>query len=60
MAGQFNSCGHDLLDELLKHLFPLRWGHVNLTGDYIWAAAGEANGGGEREVGLAWLAPTSP
>ena len=25
-------------DHLLAHLSPLGWEHVNLTGDYIWAA----------------------
>lgn len=23
-------------DELLKHLSPLGWEHINLTGDYVW------------------------
>jgi hypothetical protein len=25
-------------DDLLTHLSPLGWEHVNLTGDYIWGA----------------------
>ena len=25
-------------DELLAHLSPLGWEHINLTGDYVWAA----------------------
>jgi hypothetical protein len=25
-------------DRLLVHLSPLGWGHVNLTGDYVWGA----------------------
>ncbi len=28
----------DVPDHLLAHLSPLGWEHVNLTGDYIWAA----------------------
>jgi TnpA family transposase len=28
----------ELPDQLLAHLSPLGWEHVNLTGDYIWAA----------------------
>ena len=28
----------DVPDHLLTHLSPLGWEHVNLTGDYIWAA----------------------
>jgi hypothetical protein len=26
----------DIPEEYLKHLSPLGWEHVNLTGDYIW------------------------
>lgn len=28
----------DVSEHLLAHLSPLGWEHVNLTGDYIWAA----------------------
>ena len=28
------SAGEDVPDELLAHLSPLRWEHINLTGDY--------------------------
>src|SRR3954451_17756488 len=28
----------DVSDQLLTHLSPLGWEHVNLTGDYVWAA----------------------
>ena len=28
-------------DELLAHLSPLGWEHVNLTGDYVWSEANE-------------------
>jgi hypothetical protein len=30
----------------------LGWEHVNLTGDYIWAAADESDGRGAREEGF--------
>jgi hypothetical protein len=26
--------GHTISDELLAHLSPLKWEHINLTGDY--------------------------
>jgi len=42
----------DVPDELLKHLSPLGWEHVNLTGDYIWAAADEGDGRGEGQAGF--------
>ncbi len=35
-------------DHLLAHLSPLGWEHVNLTGDYVWAATdgvSETSGG---------------
>jgi Tn3 transposase DDE domain len=28
----------DVSDQLLSHLSPLGWEHVNLTGDYVWVA----------------------
>ena len=33
----------DVPDCLLAHLSPLGWEHVNLTGDYVWAASDEAS-----------------
>ena len=29
----------DVPEHLLAHLSPIGWEHVNLTGDYVWAAA---------------------
>ena len=29
---------HPVEDALLKHLSPLGWEHINLTGDYVWHA----------------------
>jgi TnpA family transposase len=42
----------DVADALLKHISPLGWEHVNLTGDYIWAAADEGDGRGDRQDGF--------
>lgn len=28
--------GHVVTDDLLEHLSPLGWEHINLTGDYVW------------------------
>jgi len=33
----------DVPDSLLSHLSPLGWEHVNLTGDYVWAAEQEVS-----------------
>ncbi|MDR6775715.1 TnpA family transposase [Azospirillum sp. BE72] len=30
--------GERIPDELLSHLAPLGWQHINLTGDYLWSA----------------------
>ncbi len=27
----------DFNEDLIKHLSPLGWEHINLTGDYIWS-----------------------
>jgi TnpA family transposase len=37
----------DVPDYLLPHLSPLGWEHINLTGDYVWSAAGEMTGNGD-------------
>jgi hypothetical protein len=42
----------DVPDQLLAHLSPLGWEHVNLTGDYIWSPADQttANADGYRPL----------
>jgi TnpA family transposase len=30
--------GQDVPDETLRHIWPLAWDHINLTGDYRWSA----------------------
>jgi hypothetical protein len=32
--------GHAIADELLAHVWPLHWEHINLTGDYTWTDPG--------------------
>jgi Tn3 transposase DDE domain len=44
----------DIPDNLLAHLSPLGWEHVNLTGDYVWAAAQKVS---ENTDGLRPLRP---
>ena len=52
----------EIPDELLAHLSPLGWEHVNLTGDYVWASTDQAteNPDGFRPLrplpDVAWLA----
>jgi TnpA family transposase len=45
----------DVPDQLLAHLSPLGWEHVNLTGDYIW---GNQQAASENTVGLRPLRAT--
>ena len=45
----------DVPDQLLAHLSPLGWEHVNLTGDYVW---GNQDGAPENTVGLRPLRAT--
>lgn len=36
-SGQYlKDHGHSVDENLLKHLSPLGWEHINLTGDYVW------------------------
>jgi hypothetical protein len=35
--------GKDIDENLLPHLSPLGWEHINLTGDYIWQTASKSN-----------------
>jgi Tn3 transposase DDE domain len=44
----------DVPDDLLAHLSPLGWEHVNLTGDYVWGAR---QGLSENTAGLRPLRP---
>jgi len=39
-ATALRSSGHIVPDELLAHLSPLGWEHINLTGDYLWKPDG--------------------
>ena len=32
-------CGHDVSPELIRHVAPLGWQHIALTGDYTWNLA---------------------
>lgn len=36
--------GRPVPPDLLQHLSPLGWQHINLTGDYLWAGPGASDG----------------
>jgi hypothetical protein len=44
----------DVPDNLLAHLSPLGWEHVNLTGDYVWGSSSNLS---ENTDGLRPLRP---
>lgn len=47
--------GHTVDDKLLKHLSPLGWGHINLTGDYVWSQNKDTQNGNFRPLKRALL-----
>lgn len=44
--------GQPIPDDLLAHLSPLGWEHVNLTGDYVWKPGGGARRHSLRQLRL--------
>jgi hypothetical protein len=46
---------------LLKHLSPLGWEHINLTGDYVWHANKRVAAGRFRPSAIGpWLEKSNP
>ncbi|KKN78560.1 hypothetical protein LCGC14_0348520, partial [marine sediment metagenome] len=43
--------GRDIDETLLRHLSPLGWEHINLTGDYIWQQDKQVEQGKYRSLG---------
>lgn len=39
------SAGESVPDELLRHVAPLGWNHIGLTGDYLWTQVSNPDGG---------------
>jgi TnpA family transposase len=39
------SAGEPVPDELLRHVAPLGWNHISLTGDYLWTHVDSPDGG---------------
>lgn len=37
--------GHDAPDDLVRHVAPLGWDHVSLTGDYTWTSSDQPRAG---------------
>ena len=44
--------GHEMPDELLAHVWPLAWDHINLTGDYTWGGDAPPAAGRLRDLRL--------
>jgi len=53
-VGALREQGQDIDHALLKHIAPVHWGHINLTGDYSWRQNKRVEKGGFRP-----LRPTS-
>ena len=41
VQGLLRKRGQITPDELIQHLSPLGWEHINLTGDYVWDGASQ-------------------
>lgn len=37
--------GRTIKDDLLRHVAPLGWEHIGLTGDYVWSTADQPPAG---------------
>ena len=37
--------GQAVDEDVLRHLSPLGWEHINLTGDYLWRSSTKTSGG---------------
>ena len=44
------SHGQSIDDALLRYLSPLGWGHINLTGDYLWRSSSKVGAGKFRSL----------
>ena len=49
--------GHDMPDQLLSHVWPLAWDHINLTGDYTWSGGAPRDPERLRDLRLDQLTP---
>ena len=50
--GALRQQGHQVDDGLLKHVAPVHWNHINLTGDYSWRQNKRVEKGGFRPFRL--------
>jgi hypothetical protein len=54
---QLRGPGTTVPDDLLAHVASLGWGHIELTGDYVWTAPDPAIHGGIERAALGILQP---
>lgn len=52
--------GYDVPRQLLAHVWPLAWDHINLTGDYTWSGGAPRDPGWLRDLRLDQLTPLLP
>jgi hypothetical protein len=43
--GELRRQGRAVNDDLLRHVAPLGWEHIGLTGDYVWSDAEQPRAG---------------
>ena len=47
---QLRRQGRTVNEDLLRHVAPLGWEHIGLTGDYVWSDAEQPRGGALRPL----------
>lgn len=52
--------GCDVPDQILAHVWPLAWDHLNLTGDYAWSGDAPRDPERLRDLRLDQLTPSLP
>src|SRR3954453_18636749 len=52
--------GYGVPDQLLAHVWPLAWDHINLTGDYTWSGGAPRDPDRLRDLRLDQLTPLLP
>ena len=59
-VGALRRHGYDVPDQILAHVWPLAWDHINLTGDYTWSGDAPPDSDRLRDLRLDQLTPPLP
>jgi hypothetical protein len=59
-VGALRRHGYDVPDQILAHVWPLAWDHINLTGDYTWSGDAPRDPDRLRDLRVDQLTPPLP